>query len=480
MLLTAKYVMPITAPFIEDGAVLVRDDKIVAVGTAKQLKEQFPDEEVRDFGLAALSPGFVDLHTHMRYTALRGLFEDLPYAEWKRAVLHVEPFFSKKDWEDSARLGALEAIASGITTLADITIPGSPVKALHESGLRGLVYREVMTMRPENVDEAMKEALGDIERWSDITSDTDLISYGLAGGPVYATHPKVYKAIANYVGQSDMPVAMHLAGSREEAQFIRYGSSSFSVHASQVAADLDLDLPPWLPAGVSPVRYAYNWEILNVPNIMIVHGVQCDETDIKILAQQGVSVAHCPRINAKLGMGFAPVNAMLEAGMTVGIGTDSPAAVDTTDVLDEMRVGLMINRAVNAGKHCGMTGEKMLRMGTIDAAKAIKMDHLIGSLEPGKKADIIAIDLHNSHQNPTSDPASAVIYTANQDNVKWTMVNGRVLYDDFVHVSGMPRDEIVQTAREIRSRIRHGAADEELRVKLIKRMEEDASDRLKR
>ena len=211
-----------------------------------------------------------------------------------------------------------------------------------------------------------------------------------------------------------------------------------------------------------------------------MHAVQVDETDIKILAQQNVAVAHCPRINAKLGMGFAPVNDMLEAGMTIGIGTDSPAAVDTTDMLDEMRVGLMINRAVNAGRHRGMTGEKMLRMGTIDAAKALRMDHLIGSLEPGKKADIIAVDLHNSHQNPTSDPASAVIYTANQDNVMWTMVDGRVLYDNFVHVSGLQRDKIVDTAREIRSRIRHGMNDETLYRQILKRLEEDASDRLKR
>lgn len=479
MLLTAKYVMPITSPFIEDGAVVVHGDKIVAVGPAAKLKAEYPDEEVRDFGLAAISPGFVDLHTHLRYTALRGLFEDMPYADWKRAVLRCEPFLSHGDWEDSAFLGALEAIASGITTLADITISGSPVKAIHRSGLRGVVYREVITMRPENVGDAMEEALADIERWKERTADTDRLTYGLAGGPIYSTHPKVYKAIAEHVGSSDMPVAMHLAGSREEADFIRYGSSPFSVHASQ-GSSFDMEMPPWLPAGVSSVRYVYNWDILDVPNMLVVHAVQVDETDIKILAQQNVAVAHCPRINAKLGMGFAPVNDMLEAGMTIGIGTDSPAAVDTTDMLDEMRVGLMINRAVNAGRHRGMTGEKMLRMGTIDAAKALRMDHLIGSLEPGKKADIIAVDLHNSHQNPTSDPASAVIYTANQDNVMWTMVDGRVLYDNFVHVSGLQRDKIVDTAREIRSRIRHGMNDETLYRQILKRLEEDASDRLKR
>lgn len=103
MLLTAKYVMPITSPFIEDGAVVVHDDKIVAVGPAAKLKAEYPDEEVRDFGLAAISPGFVDLHTHLRYTALRGLFEDMPYADWKRAVLRCEPFLSHGDWEEIGR-----------------------------------------------------------------------------------------------------------------------------------------------------------------------------------------------------------------------------------------------------------------------------------------------------------------------------------------------------------------------------------------
>lgn len=479
MLLTAKYVMSITAPFIENGAVLVRDDKIVAVGTFEELKAQYPDEEVKDFGLAALMPGFVDCHTHLRYTALRGLFEDMVYADWKRAMLRVEPFFEKNDWEASARLGVLEAIASGITTVADVAFVDAAARAIEKGGLRAICYREVTTVRPDGVERAMSEALEDIENWSK-ELNSGRIRFGLAGGPMYATHPKVYSAIAEYVGDSDLPVVVNAGGSKEEAEFIRYGSGPFSIHASRLAQHFDLDLPPWLPSGVSPVRYLYNWDILGVPNIMVIHGVQVDETDVSILAQEGVSLVHCPRIAAKLGMGYAPINKMLEAGITVAMGTDSPAAVDTTDMIDEMRLGLMLSRAMSDKGSKVMTSEKMLRMATIEAARALHMEDQVGSLEAGKKADIIAIDLHNSHQNPTSDPAAAVIHTANQDNVMWTMVDGKVLYDNFVHVSGMPRTEIVEQAREIRRRVRHGMNDPELREQIIKRMTDDISDRLHR
>lgn len=479
MLLTAKYVIPVTSPFVEDGAVLVRGDEIVEVGTAQELKARYPEEEVRDYGLSALSPGFIDLHTHLRMTALRGLFEDLPYAAWKRAVLRCEPFFEQQDWEVSAQLGTLEAIASGITTVADITIPGASARAIQKSGLRGVVYREVITPRPERVDEALGNALADIEQWR-AASDESRMSFGLAAGPVYATHPKVYKAIAEYVGDQQIPVAMHLGGSQEEADFIRYGSSPFSVHSSQIEQGLGVHHSPWLPTGVSSVRYVYNWELLGVPNMLIVHAVHVDDTDIDILRKCNVSVAHCPRINAKLGMGSAPIEKMLDAGITVGIGTDSPAAVDTTDMIDEMRVGLLLTRALNGSQRGSMTGETMLRMATIEAAKALRLDGWVGSLEPHKKADIIAVDLHNSHQNPTNDPCSAIIYTANQDNVKMTMVGGRVLYDNFVHVSGLPRDEIVEKAREIRYRVRTSMNDDELREKVISQLTEEISDRLKR
>ena len=480
MLLTSKYVVPVTAPYIEDGAVLVKDGKIADIGTAEELKARYPEEEVKDYGLAALSPGFVNMHTHLRYTALRGLFEDLSYADWRVALYSCQPFFALADWDMSAKLGVLESIASGITTVADLTSSDSSLKAISEAGLRGRVYREVRTSQAKDVDEYMQDAISDLENWRSSYASSR-ISFGIGAGSTYATHPKVYKEVAKYANETGTPVTMHLAGSQEEDDFLRYGSSPFSVHANaNEKSVLNVERPVWLPAGVSAVRYVYNWDILEVPNIYIVHGVHVDDDDIDILKRCGVSVAHCPRINAKLGMGSAPIQKYLEAGITVGLGTDSSAAVDTADMVDEMRVGLMIARANRDPKKPIIASEKMLRMATIDAAHALGMDSEIGSLEVGKRADIIAIDLHNSHQNPTTNPASAIIYTANQDNVMMTMVDGQILYDNFVHISGLKRDEIVEAAREIRQHIRAYMNDEEIHRKVNERFMQETKTRVKR
>ena len=163
-------------------------------------------------------------------------------------------------------------------------------------------------------------------------------------------------------------------------------------------------------------------------------------------------------------------------GRADGIFTDEAGVT----VIDEIKTGLMITRATSPSRKIRLESARMLRMATIDAAHALRMDDQIGSLEPGKKADMIAVDLHNSHQNPTSNPESAVIYTANQDNVMMTMVDGKILYDNFVHVSGVDRDGIVSAARELRSRISRRVDDAELIEELKRRVDEDRRDRFDR
>jgi 5-methylthioadenosine/S-adenosylhomocysteine deaminase len=480
MLLSAKYVIPITSSYIEDGAVLVREDRIEDVGPAAFLKAKYPDEEIRDMGLSALMPGFVDVHTHMGYTALRGMFGDLPYSEWKRQVLYCEPFFSEEDWTNSARLGALEAIASGITTVADISGSGCSRIAAADLGMRARIYLEVLTTQADHVDAVVEEGLSKISAWQQ-DEKTGLVDYGLAPGAVYACHPKVFQAIAKAAIEKKIPIAMHLAGSQEETDFIRYGSSPFGVHVSEHEhGKITAAYPPWLPAGTSPVKYVSNWDILDVPDILAIHCVHVDDEDIEILKAKDVRVGYCPRINAKLGMGSAPLESLWAAGLTIGMGTDSPAAVDTTDMIDEMRIGLMITRATSSVRFLHASSANALRMATIGSARALGIEDKVGSLEVGKQADIIAVDLHNSHQNPTTNPESAVIYTANQDNVKMTMVAGRVLYDNFTHVSGCDRDKIVETARELRSRIRDAAGNDSLRQTLLDSASDDKRDRYNR
>ncbi len=423
MLLTARYVLPIATPHIEYGAVLVRDDKIVEIGDYEHLRELHPDEPVRDFGLAALLPGFVDLHTHLEYTAMRGLVDDVPYSTWKYQLLQKEELFSLEDWDDSALLGALEALQSGITTIADVTSTGASCHAAQAAGLRGVIYREVATMDKREVASVMEQASGDISAWRE-TTDGARLTIGIAPHAPYSCHPELFRRVAEYAADGT-PVSLHLAGSREEYQFVKYGSSMLATDVRDV---FDADAPLWLPTGVSPVRYVLQWGILDAPNIVAVHCTQLDADDIEILARHDVAIAHCPRCNAKLGMGLAPIDKFLAAGIRVGLGTDSPAASNSMDVFEEMRIGLLLQRAMLGEEHF-MIARQFVKMATLDAARALGVDDLVGSLEPGKQADIIAVDLSKSHQIPTHHPYGTLVHTANQENVLWTMIGGKVVYE---------------------------------------------------
>lgn len=447
MLLTARYVLPVSTPHIEHGAVLVDGDRIVEIGDADRLREKHPDEPVRDFGLAALIPGFVDTHTHLEYTVMRGLVDDLPYSRWKLQLLQKEGLLSQADWDDSAMLGALEAAQSGITTVADITGNGASWRAAQAAGLRGVVYREVSTMDKREVGEIMHRAALDIEEWRQ--ADTSgLLTAGIAPHAPYSCHPALFRRVAEYA-MDGTPVAMHLAGSREEYEFVKYGSSML---AMDVRDTFDADAPLWLPTGVSPVRYVLQWGILDVPNIIAIHCTQVDDSDIEVLASHDVAISHCPRCNAKLGMGIAPVEKFLQAGIRVGLGTDSPAASNSTDEFEEMRLGLLMQRAALGEDHF-IPARQFLKMATLDAARALRIDDRVGSLEPGKQADIIAIDLSKSHQIPTHYPYGTLVHTANQENVLWTMVGGRVVYEARAW-DGVDHERVFARAEEMRMKLR--------------------------
>lgn len=447
MLLTARYVLPIATPHIENGAVLVRDDKILEIGDFEHLRALHPDEPVKDFGLAALLPGFVDLHTHLEYTAMRGLVDDLPYSKWKLQLMQKEQRFSSQDWDDSALLGALEALQSGITTIADVTETGASGHAAQAAGLRGFIYREISTMEKSKVAGVMKQASEDISAWR-ATTDSSRLTIGIAPHAPYSCHPELFKQVANYASDGT-PVSIHLAGSKEEYQFVKYGSSMLAIDVRDV---YDRNAPLWLPTGVSPVRYVLQWGLFDVPNVLAVHCTQVDDSDIEVLASHDVSIAHCPRCNAKLGMGVAPLDRFLNAGLRVGIGTDSPAASNSMDVFEEMRIGLLVQRALLGESHF-MIARQFVKMATLDAARALHIDHLVGSLEPGKLADIIAVDLSKSHQIPTHYPYGTLVHTANQENVLWTMIGGKVLYES----RGWPemdQERVYARAEEMRMKLR--------------------------
>jgi 5-methylthioadenosine/S-adenosylhomocysteine deaminase len=451
MLLTARYILPVSAPTIEDGAIVVREGRIVAVGAARQLLRDWPDEERRDFGLAALAPGFVDTHTHLEYTALRGLVDDVPHARWKYEVMQRESLFDDADWRDSALLGGLEALSGGVTTVADIAGHGASTGAVAQLGLRGIVYREVEGMEKPLINDIMQAARDDIVAWEALVDD-DLVRIGIAPHSAYACHPELFMAVAEYAGMSrakGRPVALHLAGSREECQFVKYGST---ILGFEVREAYDRAAPLWLPTGVTPVRYVLQWGILEAGRITAVHCTQVTDDDIEILRDFNVSVASCSRCNAKLGMGIVPLQKLLDAGVRVGLGTDSPAATNTIGMFEEMRTGLLMQRAINSHGRF-FTAAEFLRLATLGAAEALDMDDEIGSLEVGKRADIIAVDLSHSFQVPTHDPQSAFVHTGARAQVRMTMVGGQVLYTEG-QWPGQDAQRVAARNEELRMKLR--------------------------
>lgn len=425
MLLSAKWVLPITSPPIADGAVMVTGDRIEAVGRLDELKKKHPGEPVRDFGEAVILPGFVDLHTHLEYSAFRGLCDDLDYTDWKIQVTRKAKPLKKRDWLASARLGALEALASGITCIADITGSGASLEAAKEAGLRGVVYYEITGMDHSGsaVERIVMDGRETVSQWQAIAEGT-LLGIGVAPHSPYSVAPPLFRAVSRWTRYQSLPVCMHLAGSEDEYAFVKYGSGKLATTYRDVVGWSDY---LWQPLGTSPVKYLEEWEAFE-GQVMAVHCVQVDEDDLDILAANEVSVAYCPKCSAKWGMGTAPLSSFMHHGLRVGIGTDSPASNNTMDFFDEMRMGLLLQRASTRSVE-ETSASRFIEFATLGGATALRMEREIGSLEDGKQADLIAVDLSSSRQKPVADPYSALVYTANQENVILTMVAGQTFFE---------------------------------------------------
>lgn len=449
MLLCAKYIVPVSSEPMENGAVLVRDGVIADIGTAEMMRLRYPDEEVKDFGMAALTPGFIDLHARVEDGVLRGLIRDLPFVEWRKNIGDLRSRISSKEAYDSAYLGCLEELSAGVTTIGDTTSTGAAVFAAQDCGLRAVVYREAGAIDKRLVNYAMKKVDSDLEKWSQ-SIDEDRIMLGIAPDPVYECHPELYRSAAKYAAEhNNLPIAMKLAGSNEELRFVKDGAT----------AGLDntvdhrgfVEVPPWLPTAVTPVNYVLNWGLFEAENVMIVYGVNVSEDDIRHLRDYDVAVATCPSLNAQLGMGVAPVSEYLRSGLRIGLGTGAPGSVNYLDMFAEMRFELMVQRALSRKF---LNPQTLLEMATLRAAEVLRLDDKIGSLEIGKLADIIAIDLSGSHQTPTTDPATALLGSASNSDVVMTMVNGNILYEaGRLHV-GEGATKVIAHVLEVRGRLR--------------------------
>ncbi len=276
-------------------------------------------------------------------------------------------------------------------------------------------------MDDANIPSVLRNLDQRMERFRSIAGP--LTRLGVSPHAPYTVSGALYRALMAYSMGAGVKMATHVAESKAEATFVRNGAG---VLAHDFRELVGWDEVPWMPTGTSPVKYLEQWGALN-SNLLAVHCVQVSPADIEVLKRNDVTVAHCPKSNAKLACGIAPVADLLAAGLRVGIGSDSLASNNLLDMFGEMRVAILLHRASQQDTE-RLQADQVLRMATLGGAQVLGLDDLVGSLDKGKRADLIAVDMEYSHFAPIDDPVSALVYGANQEDVFFSMIDGNIVY----------------------------------------------------
>lgn len=392
----------------DPGAIAIDEGKIVAVGAESDILLRYQAAEVIDCGRKVLMPGLINTHTHIPMTLLRGLADDLRLDVWLMGyMMPVErEFVSPEFVRLGTKLGCAEFIRSGVTTFNDMYYFEDDVaEATAEVGLRAVVGQTVMKFSApdaESYEDSLALSENLIKKWQDHA----LIIPAIAPHAVYTCTPDVLTSVVELAKKYDARVHFHVSETKDEVENLR------KEH------------------GLPVVPYIRKFGMLET-KMIAAHCVYLDEGEIRSLQHAGVGIAHNPTSNLKLASGFAPVSRMLHLGCNVGIGTDGPASNNDLDMFEEIRLANLIAKA-SSGDPTVLPARQTLEMATIIGAKALHMGDMIGSLEPGKRADIILIDISPVHNQPRflRDPDgiyAQIIYAGKSTDVTDTMVNGKWL-----------------------------------------------------
>jgi 5-methylthioadenosine/S-adenosylhomocysteine deaminase len=389
------------------GSLGIQGEKIISIQPRESEIPFPPAKKIIDARGFLVMPGLINSHTHSTMTLFRGLADDLPLKTWlEQFIFPAEARFVNPEsvyW--GTLLACAEMILSGTTTFADgYFYMDEAVKAVECSGLRALVCQGVLDFPiPGSPDPSQNIPIARrfVETWEGLS---DRISKGLFCHSPYTCSPETLKIVKALCREKQIPFFIHAAETQEEVTLIhsRYGKT--------------------------PIQHLHDLELLDARTI-IVHAVHLTPTDLELLARSGSAVAHCPESNMKLASGMAPVVEMLRRGIPVGLGTDGCASNNNLDLFQEMDTAAKLEK-VHTMDPTVMNARTVLRMASIEGAKVLGLENKVGSLEIGKKADLLFLERSKPHLIPCYDPFSMLVYSAQGADVHSVMIDGKIVMED--------------------------------------------------
>ncbi len=422
LILLPQWVAPVEpAGALTGHAVVVQGGRILDVPPADAAQARYAAAQTLALPGHALIPGLVNLHGHAAMSLLRGLADDLPLMDWLNQRIwpaenkHVSEAFVR----DGTLLAAAEMLAGGITTCNDMYFfPQAAGEAFLQAGMRatlGMIVLEFPSAYASDADDYLSKGLA----VRDELKDEPLLSFSFAPHAPYTIADASFGRINTLAEQLGLPIHIHI---HETVDEIRDSVKQY---------------------GVRPLERLARLGLLG-PNFIGVHAVHMNDAEIELLAQHGCHVAHCPSSNLKLASGLAPVTQLMRAGVNLGLGTDGAASNNRLDLFAEMRLAALLAKGVS-GDAAALPAAAALQMATLDGARALNLDSQIGSIVPGKRADLVAVDLHALSSQPVFDPVSDLVYVAGREHVTHVWVDG-ILKLNERRLVGLDTDDLTARA----------------------------------
>tara|TARA_X000000368_G_C22989890_1_gene693867 strand:+ start:43 stop:1374 length:1332 start_codon:yes stop_codon:yes gene_type:complete len=413
---------------LSNYSIVIKNDKIIDLVLQDEVFEKYEANEVYQLTDHIITPGLINTHTHVAMSLFKGFADDLPLQDWLNNYIWPaeKKFVNSQFVKEGSILALSEMIKSGITTYNDMYFfPDSTAEASKDLGIRsniGLVVLDFPTNYASDPEDYLAKGFNFRDKWR----NEDLISTSIAPHAPYSVSDKAFNLINTYSEELDINIHIHL---------------------HETILEIEDSIEKY---GITPIQRLNNLGIIG-PSMIAAHCVHLNEQDLSILTSNKVNIVHNPSSNMKLGSGIADVTKMLKQNLNVSLGTDSSASNNRLDIIEEMRLAALLIKGKTKSPEL-LSAVQAINMATINGAKALGLDSLIGSIEINKKADLISIDLNSITAQPIYNPLSTLVYSSSRSDVDYVWINGDIKLKDKKLIN-IDEDKIIQIAKKWQTKI---------------------------